>query len=400
MLKISTLNRGCLDQVEAFSRDQLAKICETHHLDPVDWYSRLGALASHDAQQASGRDAPAPSFSKRHMLKFAMRTHLYSLGGREISVKIRHLKCLPDGNTLLSGGADNVIRVWNLSSKQCVCSFRVPDNALVIGLDYGAGHVIASSISEVFILTMEGQCLHRIGLGLLCELYDTLFVGGPKALIASRNNLDAPVLSLIDIASGELISRSMYGPLITVRKCSGADDWLLELCEVNVSKRLSGNYREDEIAQADAQAGIHALNRLDLAQESHLHGNFWCMEVSNDGSIMAINSDGVINVLRMENGALVCKYSLTQGPRVYDTFQVLELSGSLLFIPQMNKMDVVDIKSGTSVRSITLATQDPLTGAGLTPSALASNGREIFCGFSGVGNVTTYSTNTIKAYLL
>jgi len=76
-LKVAALGTLFRDHVEAFSGNQLAKMCEIHQVD-ASWNYRLGM------QVNQPREHQPLTLSNRHILKLAWQMHLYLLGDRDL----------------------------------------------------------------------------------------------------------------------------------------------------------------------------------------------------------------------------------------------------------------------------------------------------------------------------
>lgn len=143
---------------------------------------------------------------------------------------------------------------------------------------------------------------------------------------------------------------------------------------------------------AHEQDGIHVLNQTDLVQVSHFRGRFSRIKTSGDdgSSIVAIGRGPVVNVFSMNhNGTLVRSHTLTLA--WISPPYALFLSRSLLYISNGETRDessirAYDIRSGEQVKALYY----PRHKAFDEPRDFASNGRELFCGFSRNGSSYRY----------
>lgn len=171
-------------------------------------------------------------------------------------------------------------------------------------------------------------------------------------------------------------------------ECAVVADWLLVLRQVQESvKRYRWPWTRDENTQDEMQAGIFVLNSSDMSRESlsHYQGHFKLIKASESGgSVVAIDWSDTIHILNVSSGKLVLARSLAQHQQVCHedlySSRILFYGSFLYCVPNDpshrndNLIIVIDVTNGKRVRLIGSAQNYPW--------ALASNGRELICGFS------------------
>lgn len=396
-LKVATLSLHFRDHVEAFYANKLESMRERAD---SSWNYRLGMQVN----LPQGRAHP-PTLSNRHMFKIALKTNLYSLQSPESNNGSISLLCLPDGNTLVSHGRDKIVHVWDVETKSLIRSFgegiHRPLPFLTIknvSGDFILAHTNDRS-SPIHVWTMEGNIE-----------YDIATNGQVEAIAASNSRVF--FTELHDDGSRTIVAAfvaSRERILETSLQWGGQYRYAIK------GMVLMGNYLVvgcEEEGLDSASTGIHAFSTSDLT-----HQSFYPLEfegeitVANDGSrIVTINTDGEVTVLSMgmDDGRLVreSRFDIHQfegGMYAPDAAPVLLGSNLYVVVDAWNEHEgrwiaKFDIRDGSLMQTLNLSLHDTFTNAPLYPSALVSNGHDIFCGFS-IGTRGPHSSiNTIKAY--
>jgi WD40 repeat protein len=397
-LTLAATCRDLLEQVDSFSKREIDRIARRHRVDDT-WNYRIGMQAGIDAAKRGGRGV---SLSHRHLLHCASRTHLFSLGGGGSGSwrGCLSLACLPCGNFLLSGGYDGIVRLWDLTTKKCVRTFE-GHTKYISSLHFVAGLVVSHAWEDetLRIWTLEGTCTHIISTGAVYHPMAT--VGQEVFFIAIGDHEDeaGTTFSTLDVLSGEVhILHAQHDECPCNRQL---DVW---------GVLVSGNWvlfcTENNKEESRPGSGIYVFHRSSFTQESFLPGYFVGMEICDNGDVVAATLHGCIDVMHLNDGHLQSHFSFYVrflAGLSYLEPNLLLVVGSSVYVKTTNRgeneIEVYDLCTGKRKRTMCYPIRDPFTGTDFFAGSLATNGRELFCGFH-LGDFFDRSGSAIKAYLL
>jgi WD40 repeat protein len=352
-----------------------------------------------------------PTLSQRHLLKCAQQTHLYCLEDRNTHRGVLAVLCLPDGNTLVTGGLDDLVHVWDLKSKRLLRSF--PNNDVHGGADclyYVSGRIVVGHRESrtVNVWTLDGRCLLTVG-GI--SLVSGAACGHDLLCFCSTDDNDFDndrgyELTTLDVFSGET-SRPLSNwnqrtsPIWQPPELAVFDNIVVVLCPFDY---------DEEVPEDSERNGIFLLDRsrhysLKLFQQ----GDYVTMAVSDDNSFIAtLKVDGIINIFSLTTDRLVLRHTLGR-PSVnrldaswWDAHMLIH--GRKLYMSYhdfseesaMKKIDVFDLSNGSHEKVLLYHGQDPFADTAFRLWDMATNGRELFCAFNiGGFNLSRFG---IRAY--
>ena len=304
------------------------------------------------------------------------------------SGQIRSIVVTNDGRRMFSGGADNMVRFWDMDSGECIRSISTAESVFSLAL-IGGYMLAAASGNEIFLWSAEtGQLVNVlqghgglvVGLAatpagdlVSMSLDGTLRIWNPHSCESIGTMRHGKTLkSLNDCGTNPLLESGGQNPLFVLVVWGG-----LGLAATPDGKKIVYTLLENNLNILDAKSG-EILTTL----QGH-SGIITSISLSSDGKILVSGSlDGTIRVWDLENGKCLQTLSGHSGVVVSTS---LTLDGRLIVSCGGDKKTIVwELKSGKSVASISHSND-------LRSSTFSPDGTTHFCGDSD-GALSVWNT--------
>jgi WD40 repeat protein len=319
--------------------------------------------------------------------------------------------CLPDGNTLLTGGHGGLVHVWDLNTKRLLRSFGGNGtDCYVRSLYYVSGRIVAGYAEDeiVKVWTLDGSCLHTFNDLLIHAAapsgHELLFAQYVPGQVGHQ-------ISSLSAFSGELTQRTTNwgherGDLVWVERLAVASNFLIALRQFSST---------DDNEESRNVCGLYLLDRSHLSVVHFQHGAFQTMAVTEDSGylVAAMKADGLIDIFSLRNNRLVLQHTmghppngpldlwratmLIHGRKLYATLDETH-DGGVSGDVELKSIDVFDLFNGSREKVLYYHGHDPLADTTVFAWNMATNGRELFCAFNIDWNHR--SRYTIRAYPL
>lgn len=320
-------------------------------------------------------DMPKPvHLPHRYLLWSALRTHLYTLGDSRRTHVCLGLHTLPAG--LISSGGDNMIHLWDLSTKQSVEIFDGSSLVEEHGELLVCGEQVISSFgADIRVFSQGGDPIYTVDAPEGFDYIHSMALSQQKVFFTYVYDEDS--IWELDLVTRRVRKR------VTWEGGDMADAFDFMVCD-NMLIVLYAYVYDDHGERANHRDGIYVFDLDDFSQKHVFHGDYHSIAKAGDASSTVVAArDCHIDVFTLKDGCLLRHLTFSRSAisvqRHYiDILLVYQSRAYVQNGERANKrIQVYNILSGELVRTF---------DSSAAVIAASTNGRELFFGYNTYTN--------------